>query len=124
AITLRREENPIIATLDHFGKVRIELYHRATTHKLRAAEILEPVLRTLHAMEQALGSVRKWHHSVLHTRGEFTRGEFAIDLDIAIEHAGKVCGVFRSGDDASVVGGIGVDAYVSVRCANHAKSLV
>ena len=90
------------------GEVCIELYHRATTHELRAAKILEPVIRTLHAMEQALRSIGEWHYRVLGDRIERT-----IDPDPAIEEAGIRCGVACSTEDAHVIGGIAKDAYSS-----------
>lgn len=120
AIPLWREEHEIVTALDHFGKVRIELYDRATASELRAAEILEPVLRALHAMKNALRSVGKRHHSVLHGRGNR-----AIGVDIAIENASKgCCAIVRNAEDAVAIGGIAEDTYVRVRCANHAMYAV
>jgi hypothetical protein len=42
AIALRGGEYTIVAALDHFSEVRIELDHRAPALELRCAEILEP----------------------------------------------------------------------------------
>src|SRR5262249_40939040 len=51
AVALGSEEHAIVAALDHFGEVGIELDHRAPSLELRGAEILEPQLRALHAIE-------------------------------------------------------------------------
>src|SRR5262249_27600947 len=61
AITLGREEHLIVATLDHFAEVGVELDHRTAALEPRRAEILGPVLRALHAMKHAAsrrGTVR------------------------------------------------------------------
>jgi len=79
AITLWRDEYAIVTALDHFGEVRIELHECATARELGTAEILEPDLRTLHAIERASRSVGKWHHSALQTH----RLEIADNADVA-----------------------------------------
>jgi hypothetical protein len=58
-IAARREEDVIVAALDHLGEVGIELDGRAPARELARAEILEPMLRALHAMQHALRSVGK-----------------------------------------------------------------
>jgi hypothetical protein len=109
-----------VTALDHFGKVCVELYDRATARELGTAEILEPQLRTLHAIEQTLRSVGERHHGGLLA----ARSEIAKDEDVALEDAGIGCGVARSADDADVAARIAEDACVRVRGANHAMSLV
>src|SRR5262249_32970823 len=115
AIPLGRDKHAIVTALDDFGEVRIKLYHRATARELRAAEILEPMLWTLHAMEYTLRSVGERHHSVLRVRGERAK-----DNDVALEVTGPALGVAHSADDAGVIARITEDACVVVRCANHA----
>src|SRR5262249_17492203 len=77
AITLGREEYLIVAALDHLGEVGVELYDRPPALELRRAEILEPRLRALHAMEHALRAVGERHRGVLHGRREN-----AVDVDV------------------------------------------
>jgi hypothetical protein len=101
AIALWCDEHAIVAALDHLGEVRIEFYDRAAARELRAAKILEPVFRTLHAMEEALRSVWEWHYRAL-----IGHGERAVDSDVADEDAGKACGVVRNAVDAVAVAGI------------------
>src|SRR5262249_13163301 len=86
AIALRREEHAIVATGDHLGEVPVEPDNRAPALQPRRAEILEPMLRALHAIEHALRSVRERH------RGGFRAArhrEVAEDDDVAREVAGK-----------------------------------
>src|SRR5439155_11278446 len=99
AITLGREEHAIVAALNHLGGVRIESHDRAPARELRRAEILEPMLRALHAMEHARAAVGEWYHGVLHGRRERAR-----DLDVAREQAGEGCRVGALAEDADVVG--------------------
>src|SRR5215204_3060741 len=54
AVPLRRDEHVIAAALNGLGEIAIELDRCAPVFELRRAEILEPVLRALHAMEHAL----------------------------------------------------------------------
>ena len=49
AFALRRDENAIVAALDHFGEVGVDLDHRAPALELRRAEILAPPQTVRHA---------------------------------------------------------------------------
>src|SRR5262245_44668123 len=62
AIAFGREEHLIVAARDHFGEIRIELHEGAPALEVRRAEILEPEVRTLHAIERAMGPVGERHH--------------------------------------------------------------
>ena len=64
AFASRREEHVIVAALDHFAEVGVELDHGTAPLELRRAKVLEPMLGTLHAMEQALRAVRERHDPV------------------------------------------------------------
>src|SRR5262249_21423108 len=115
AITFGREEYLIVAALDHLGEVGVEPDNRAPALELGGAEILDPMPRALHAMEHALRAVGERHRGVLHGRREN-----AVDVDVAIEDAGKGCGVAGLAVDADEVGGEAVDAVAPVRRADHA----
>src|SRR5262249_31816009 len=67
AITLGCEEHTIVAR-DHHGEARIELYHGTSALELRGAEILEPELRALHAIEQPPRAVGEWHRGAFGAR--------------------------------------------------------
>src|SRR5215472_10905444 len=81
AFALTRDENAIVAALDHFGEVGVDLDHRAPALELRRAEILEPKLRAFHAIERALRSVGKRHRGALRA----VHREVAGDDDVALE---------------------------------------
>src|SRR5205823_9715384 len=98
AVPLGREEYAVVAR-DHLGEVCIELYDRPPGPELRRAEILEPMLWALHAMEHALAAVGERHHGVFHGRGQR-----AGDLDVAREKAGEGRSVGGLAEDADVVG--------------------
>src|SRR5262249_3256944 len=119
AVALGSEEHAIVAALDHFGEVGIELDHRAPSLELRGAEILEPQLRALHAIERALRAVRKRHRRALcaHHR------QIAGNDHVALEKAGKGVWVGGFTDDACVAAGETVDAHERVRRADQAGAL-
>src|SRR6266545_4143163 len=116
AIALGREEHTVVAR-DRLGEVRIELDHRPTALELRRAEILEPMLRALHAMQHALRSVGKGHHGVLHGRRKR-----AGDDGVAREEAGKGVWVRSLPDHAGVAGGEAEETHERVRRADYAGS--
>ena len=80
AIALGRDEYAIAAGRHHLGEIRVEPHDRTAAHEPRRAEVLEPVLRALHAVEHALRAVGERHHAVLHIRRER-----AVDDDVAGE---------------------------------------
>jgi hypothetical protein len=53
------KEHAIVAALDHFAEVGVELDDGAPALELRRAAIFKPMLRALHAMEHALGAIGK-----------------------------------------------------------------
>jgi hypothetical protein len=86
AISARREKHVIVAALDHLGEVHVELHGCAPALELARPEILEPSLRTLHAMERALRAVRERNDGGLERAGH---REIAGDVDVAREVAGE-----------------------------------
>ena len=80
AVALGRDEHVIAGGPDRLREIAIELHCRASVPELRHAEVLEPVLRALHAVEHALRAVWERHHGVLHIRRER-----AIDDDVTGE---------------------------------------
>jgi hypothetical protein len=61
AVALGSEEHAVVTGPDRLGEVGVELDHGTAALEPRRAEILEPVLRTLHAMHQAIRAVGKVH---------------------------------------------------------------
>src|SRR5262249_31007008 len=61
-IALGREEHLVVRAFNHLQEVGIEGYDRTTAHELGGAEVFEPQLRTLHAIERAMGAVGERHH--------------------------------------------------------------
>src|SRR5262245_5969572 len=80
AVAFGRDEHSVRARLDRLGEIAIELDRRASVPEPRRAEVLEPVLGAFHAMENALGAVRKRYHAVLHGCGQS-----ADDINVAVE---------------------------------------
>src|SRR5262245_46767670 len=115
AITLGCEEHAIIAR-DHRGEVRIELDHGTPALELRRAEILEPELRALHAVEQSPRAVGEWHRGALRAGDR----ECAVDEDVAQESSGIGGGIGRLAEDSGGVVGKPVHPELRLRCADHA----
>src|SRR5215831_7408275 len=83
AFALRCEEHAIAVQLHYLGEINIELHRRAVAREARGAEILEPMLGTLHAMEQARRAVGERHDRILDVCKYLT-----LDDDIAKKDTG------------------------------------
>src|SRR5262245_25790969 len=82
---------------------------RAPALELRRAEILEPEVRALHAIERAMGAVGKRHHRCLGSS----------HLEVADELASKGARRGREPQDTDVIGKAD-NTYGRVRRADHA----
>src|SRR5262249_8552919 len=98
AIVRGRDEHVIFLSSHHLGEIGIELHDGATALELRRTKILEPKLRALHAIEQALRTVGKRHGGALRA----AHREIAGHDDIAQESASKGDVVSGLADDADV----------------------
>src|SRR5262245_52220787 len=116
AIVRGRDEHVILVWRHHLGEIGIELHDGATALELRRTKILEPKLRALHAIEQALRTVGKRHGGALRA----AHREIAGHDDIAQESASKGDVVSGLADDADVVGRKNMNPGTSVRCAEDA----
>src|SRR5215470_12732814 len=87
AVALGSKKHAIVAGPDGFGEVGVELDHGTAALELRRAEILEPVLRALHAMHQPTRAVGERHDRV-HDAG--AGGDVPADEEVALEVAGVV----------------------------------
>src|SRR6516162_3001932 len=70
AVALGSKKHAIVAGPDGFGEVGVELDHGTAALELRRAEILEPELRALHAIERAMSAVGKRHRGTLRAHDE------------------------------------------------------
>src|SRR5262249_58584069 len=100
----------------HLGEIGVELDCGASGAELRRTKILEPKLRALHAIEQALCTVRERHGGALRT----VHREIAGHEDIAQESASKGCVASGLADDTDVVGRKSMNPGTCVRCADDA----
>ena len=100
AIAFRRDEHVIVAALITLAKSGVEPDDGAPVLELRRAEILEPMLRALDAMQHALRTVGNA------TMAFFTAGrERADDDGVARKEAGERVWVGSLADHAGVTGG-------------------
>src|SRR5215470_3144300 len=120
AVALGSEEHAVVAGFDRLGEVRIELDHGTSALEPCPAEILEPVLRALHAMHQPMRAVGERHDRVLGASEDL-----AGDEEVAPEVAGV--GVRADGAGLTInayhVLGVARDAGLVDGRAEHAEVL-
>jgi len=67
-IAFRRQKDEGPVEPYQLGEVGIDLHHGTPAIKLCTAEILEPGIGALQAIEEAARTVREWHFRLLHTQ--------------------------------------------------------
>jgi hypothetical protein len=60
-ITVRGEKYVVLIGLDNGCKLGVDLHGRSTVYELSLSKVFEPVLRALHAVQEAMYTVRMWY---------------------------------------------------------------